>query len=307
MTLVITSLTKGYVFQASDRLVSIVRGKKVTAHEPVANKSVAVVTSTEMYLVGYTGVAYLQNRTTDQWLAETIAVGDFTSGAFIGWAPTAPMHMHAVLERLIRGLHNAFLALPRDYRVPGHQVVLAGLQARRRGRLRPFMWTIENSRRDPATFKVNRSPMDAFDWTRSMVTSAVPATPHQTLEAMRQTLRDHGEESPHRYRQALITAVRETSLEPGYAVGPDVMSVTMYMSLDGSAVEAEHHPADPATAVVGYSPWLISPGFVFAPAEISGRNDQTWNTSSGVKFSLRGLPVGGAGILQRRQPRRRKP
>lgn len=72
MTLRVTFVSGDYVLQVSDRLVSVDRRAGVESYDREANKTVVYFARDAYVSIGYTGLAYLEDRPTDQWIAEKL-------------------------------------------------------------------------------------------------------------------------------------------------------------------------------------------------------------------------------------------
>ena len=79
MTLHISLVPGHFVLQVSDRLVSVRRGTRVEPFDQAANKTVIFFARDALVTIGYTGVAYLDGRPTDQWIAEKLSGERFGS------------------------------------------------------------------------------------------------------------------------------------------------------------------------------------------------------------------------------------
>jgi hypothetical protein len=312
MTLVVTALARGlFTFQVTDRLVSTLQSSGTLAdYEVTANKSLVIALQDSLFVIGYTGLAYIESRPTDQWLAETITEMDLTTGAFIP-CPMRPVgHIEQAAQRIRAALDSAFSRVPTRNRIP-HTVAIGGLQRRRRGVFRPLLWTISNSAADRSRFQLVRENLELVRWSSAFVTSVEPSMPTAALEAMRTNLRAYGEESPNRFEEILVAGVRDAAkTQPG--VSEDCMAVRVWPVPGGVEVEAKHFADSGGRGAVGYSPWLISPGWINAPAEIRGSTPHPWDLHNGVRFRVSGPEqLQADGTRQtfglRRQSRRRPP
>ena len=66
MTLHLTQISPLYTLQVGDRLVS------GSIHDPLANKNIIYWARDGFFTIGYSGLAYLQGKPTDQWIAEKL-------------------------------------------------------------------------------------------------------------------------------------------------------------------------------------------------------------------------------------------
>lgn len=65
MTLILTVATDRKVIQASDRLATLPDG---TVHNDKANKTVAVTCQEGQFSISFTGAAYIDGKSTDNWI-----------------------------------------------------------------------------------------------------------------------------------------------------------------------------------------------------------------------------------------------
>lgn len=77
MTLRLTKIIRRYVLQVSDRLLTKNRGEP---HDTLANKNIIYLARNALVTIGYTGIAYLGDTTTDQWIAEKLRGEPFPRG-----------------------------------------------------------------------------------------------------------------------------------------------------------------------------------------------------------------------------------
>lgn len=90
MTLIVAAVAGNWAFHASDRFVSVepTPDNPTGEFDPHSNKTVVVVGSDCWVVLGYTGTAYLDDKPTDQLIAEAISGYDALSGAaFTFWRP----------------------------------------------------------------------------------------------------------------------------------------------------------------------------------------------------------------------------
>lgn len=70
----------------SDRLVSSPLRGSLVPFEPTANKTIVYFARDAHVSIGYAGQAYLEERPTDQWIAEQLISEDVNSRARVaGW------------------------------------------------------------------------------------------------------------------------------------------------------------------------------------------------------------------------------
>lgn len=153
MTLVLSELSRRWVLQATDRLVSR-NGKPFDA---LANKNVVFLARDGIVVIGYTGLAYLDDPpvTTDSWIARHLAPGlspqDEGEGALqvVGYPPGRWPDLGKALLTLGADLTSLF-ERNRSFGSPSLQLVAAGWQWKATGwrwnlaRSRPILWWVED-------------------------------------------------------------------------------------------------------------------------------------------------------------------
>ena len=122
MTQIVAAIGPGFLMQASDRLVSL--APSLRPYDPNANKSLILGAVDGVALIGYTGLAYIDGRPTDQWIAETLTGLDLSMGAVaIGvWHRFHDQPLHLMIDRLAKAFEVALKPHPEH----DHQVLVVG-------------------------------------------------------------------------------------------------------------------------------------------------------------------------------------
>lgn len=297
MTLVLTAVAKQHVFHASDRLLTYRTTRGGDVWDAEANKTVIVMGDDCWLVLGYTGAAYVGGRSTAQLLAECISgVADLSTGGFIGWQRPRPFHLQAIVDRLVTCLNTAWLAVPSHQRASGLQVSIGGIQ---NATPRPAHVLWDLSLQPSGIFAVHRADLSGFRWDAGYALTTVGAAAAEEIEQLRADLREHGEESPEVFRDLLVECVQRTAArEP--TVGRDTMAVVLKPAAD--RIEVYYRPG-PRTGVddtlrlptTAFSPWALTPAFIYAPARIVGV--QEWQLSgSSTVYAIDGPAGPGARI-----------
>lgn len=297
MTLVLTAVAKMHVFHASDRLLTYRTARGVGTWDAEASKTVIVMGDDCWLVVGYTGAAYLSGRTTAQFLAECISgVADLSTGGFISWLRPTPFHVQAIAERLVTCLDAAWSTLPPQQRASGLQVSIGGLQ-NASPRPKHILWDV--SLQPSGIFALHKTDLSGFRWDAGYAMSALGVPVADEIEALRVRLRSRGEASPDGFRDLLVEGVQRTAArEP--TVGRDVMTVVLKPGAD--RIEVCYRPG-PRTAVdaallmptTAFSPWALTPGFVYAPGRIIGVQEWQFSGYSTV-YAIDGPPGPGGSM-----------
>ncbi len=78
-----------------------------------ANKTIIVIGRDCWLVLGYTGLAYLDGKPTDQFIAEAISgVPDLEKSGFVGWATPEDLHFEGIMLRIEKAIQSAY----RSYR-----------------------------------------------------------------------------------------------------------------------------------------------------------------------------------------------
>jgi hypothetical protein len=319
MTLVLGATVAYYVFHASDRLTTITPTRKNPdrAWDIHANKTVIVCGSDCWLVIGYTGLAYLDEKPTDEFIASALAGGADLSGGNGMWFPGRPLHYREITRSVETAMHDAYSRLPAAARDHSTTVSGVGVQNRKpRPRHVAFRAVITGHGVSHVELAERHQPPTQF------LIDVIGSYNSQIIDRMRAKLRDEGYESPERFRDIMMDAVAETGRNSD-VVGEDVMGVILE-PLSGR-IRVHFRTADPmgqaqlAVRVGSFgektaeipnvsTPYILAPGQFFAPAVASGG----WNLfPSGVSIELIGFDSepapGPVRALWGAHPRRAQP
>jgi hypothetical protein len=296
VTLVLTVATPVYALHVSDRLVS----KDGTPHNPLANKTVVLRATDGLLTFGYTGPAYIGGVRTDTWIAEAVsgercaeaAGGGMRMGAF------SVRDVGTTLASLCQRLrpNNQFRSLRGEVSAVGWQWD----GKRERALVRQVLWVLHRgSGKLQWQQSVPRHIPDRKKVFRMVHTGDWPLG----AEAW-QGLLDHvGAAGPdvERVESLLVDAIRDASaLKPG-TIGSHCMSVllrpwrqphALIRFLPHAAHEAE---AFGQVVEVAYSPWMVAPDAIHAPAVHIGG----WTCAQGLlTYEMNSPPIPDGQILK---------
>ena len=280
MTLVLGGLVANTVFHASDRLTTITPTPKNpdNAWDIHANKTVIVCGSDCWLVIGYTGLAYLDDKPTDAFMASVLAGGDELNGMGM-WFPGRPLHYREITSSIETAIHDAYSRLPvgaRDYRTIVSGV---GVQSRK-PRARHVAFRAVITRHGTSHFEL----ADRHQRQMRFHTEAIGSYDLQILDRMRARLRAEGDESPERFRDIMMDAVAETGRKSD-VVGEDVMGVILqpfarrirvhFRSADQIsqaelAVQVGSYGDETAEIPNVSTPYILAPGQFFSPAVATG-------------------------------------
>lgn len=288
MTLIIGMVGQAVAHQVGDRLVSAARGTRTAPHDPLANKQVVVVTADALVAIGYTGLAYLEGRPTDDVIAEAVA-GHPVGGGITFPAPMlSPIYEIAnrVTERLAHAVPNSG-----GY---GVDVMMVGLKRGKRDRTEPLLWRI---RKEPgARAEIRRHEETPFDWRTRFSLDAIGDIDRPGIEPAVQAINAIEETGINRrdaVTRILVGAVRRAS-ETRKTIGADCMVVRLWREGGKAIAEVEYQPVarervtikaqgGPVSFPAAYSPWFLAPGWVSSPSVVKGGG---WNLGN-IEFRIR--------------------
>ncbi|MGX1806103.1 hypothetical protein ACWIGI_10355 [Nocardia sp. NPDC055321] len=275
MTLLLTAVARNHAFHASDQLVTYGRGGVVVEHDRRANKTIVIVGSDCWLVLGYTGVAYLDGRPTDQFIAEAVSgVSDLSHGGFLmrGRDQLLSIHFEEIGRRIVEGVDAAFKRLPSA--AQKHKLILIGSG---------LQFTKPTWRHITFQVEFNKNGWDSVgdpgrrpSW-NAYALNAAGDRHEPIIERARERIKAEGDESPERFRSIMVDAVRETGAI-SKLVGENVVSVILapeepeigiyfHLSGAGPAVESPSDDPDkllPPPAV--YTPFVLLPSAVFSPS-----------------------------------------
>jgi hypothetical protein len=270
MTLVLAVATPAYALHVSDRLVS----KGGAPHDPLANKTVVFRATDGLVAFGYTGPAFIEGVPTDTWLADAISGGccvDDDGAMRYGDFPVRDVGptLRLVCQRLRdQPLFQRF----------GGEVSAGGWQwdgKRESALVRDVLWVLHSgSGRLQWQQLVPRHAPERKEVFRMVWTGDWALTPKD----WRQLLSEVGAcgDEWQRVQQLLVRAIRQASDEKPGTIGRHCMSVLLRPWLFPNALvrflpDGPHQgTAFGETIGTAYSPWMVAPDAIHAPAVLVG-------------------------------------
>ncbi|MDT7720338.1 MAG: hypothetical protein QOE94_1349 [Mycobacterium sp.] len=146
VTLILSAVCGRWAFHASDRFVSVKKTPKnpTGEHDPHSNKTVVVVGSDCWEVIGYSGLAYLNGRPTDQLIAEVLSGREDLSSAGIGGWYQPNLHYREIRDRIEAAICDAYMRLSLEEQKYSTSVLTAGVQRKGEG-IQHVMFTVEVS------------------------------------------------------------------------------------------------------------------------------------------------------------------
>ncbi|MBI3281711.1 MAG: hypothetical protein HYZ57_17935 [Acidobacteria bacterium] len=288
MTLILTKASSDYVLQTSDRRITA--GAEIADKQ--ANKGMVYACQNAIVTVAYTGMSVLDEVPTDQWLAETIIGTRFDRDrkvpAFPGSISPPSETIGQTLTRISEALRDAVANVRpiwrANWKAMHFDIVAAGWQWNSRGRHRPIIAWISkpNGRTDVEKGCRNRLWHYPRQGKRPFTVVAAPSVNfyHRDREQLLSKLQDRSLEE---CESALVDEMREVSVAIP-EVGRDVLSVTLlpptiaagyvFDRVEGARRRPIRSSFLPNLAAdVAIAPWLIGPGTVRPPTELSRTTD----------------------------------
>lgn len=277
MTLIISAATQRFVVHASDRLLTKRVAGKVRVHSDVENKSLIVCCRDAIFVIGYSGTAYVEKVITDEWLAGKIAARDL-SGRFMSATPgIGGLVLNTILRRIELGLRNAALPLGAPYL----GISVAGV--RKRGNyIRPFIREFERNRSACKAVGCMRQPRSPQSHVISQIGD--PVADGQLRLTIGREFGSHGI-SAEAFRRGMLKAIRAKA-KVSALIGDEVMTITIERTSEywdvvwtfetptpryGVLVGKDGQVSGPMDAF--FSPWIITGGAIMKPAVGNGHPD----------------------------------
>jgi hypothetical protein len=303
LTVIITASNRFVSLSALDRRVT---DETFSIYNNNANKGICLRLRDGVFTVAFTGIAHVNDISSDDWLAGVIMGKDWNSStpffelaSYSFGGSGCPDYLDAVLVRLHHALSNQIKKKFLFWRY-SLEVSVSGLRTKC-GYLFPYLLIIRKPRRsnqicyelvgreidpDPNAIKLYISGGwgERHSDIRTMLESRIASIPNPTsTDAINQMI------------GLLHYAVKLLSdREP--SIGADVMGIAHLPRVNYSKVEfvpsstaafssAFLHGSE-AGAAVQYNPWIISPGTRFSPQGIVGSGSKL--SANGHEFELAG-------------------
>ena len=278
MTMILTQTGHNYALHVSDRLVSLVNGMDVRPHEPLANKSVVLITSKDAAVtLAYTGLAVLDGVPTDQRIAEIFIKRRYPIPpepfAMEFGRPLRWSGVRAVLEGLRVELEASWKQVSRSRQKDYFGILGTGWRWKKGKRPRRLTFMLTKGL-GSVTFKLWRRNDRA-----GMSILGAPSGPVSRVnfgalhEVAQKTL--HVDE----VEKSVVQAIREVSTVRGMGVGPNCMSILIprpdtdrrwvrvrYHPAEGHRLRVPFHPNGPSVPAA-FTPWIIGDGLIH-PAQV---------------------------------------
>ncbi len=298
MTLVLTAASPLYVVQVSDRLLTkAAPGEKYAPFDPVANKTVVYRATDGLVTIGYSGIAYIGETPTDEWLAEVLWGEPLHRGAD-GIRPAIAFQRRAVdwdIGLAAIKLQEAINNIPAG-KMLGHGLFLTigGWQISHR-HLRPVIIELTRAAKSVTTTleRAARTAQKGRDFLLAHIGAHITnptlrayLTAHKAEHGSRLTIEDA--------EKIMAQIIRDTAGHQP-TVGSHLMSVLLPKPGMGQPlcrfIESAPHFArlvsktTDVTMPTAFCPWLIGPGVLYPPSMVVG---ETTIGLGGIDFVIHG-------------------
>lgn len=326
MTLILGAVWRGRAIHASDRMLSVRNVGEFDAH---SNKTVVVCGSDCRIVLGYSGLAFLNGKPTDEFIAEAITgLSDLSGGgSLMGWSDRG-LHYRAIRDRIERAIANAYTRLPRKTAEEYTTRVLAvGWQ--RKTRFPKGLWPKWTWQHKPVVFliEVNQNGARSIEVLTGLTrrlreigkeigyfAHAIGTSVHSLRVQTNQRLASYTSlpsATAEGIMEILMDEIQETALEHPESVGMDAMgvivddikgnSVTTHFRLAEEAKHAELRQraidamgpggTDISPDVAGVpTPFVITPSHTIYLPSFSSTGP--WMNESGFEYRIEGWPNG---------------
>jgi hypothetical protein len=322
MTLIVSLVAGNWAFHASDRFVSVepTPDNPTGEFDPHANKTVIVIGTDCWVVLGYTGIAFLDGKPTDQLIAEAISGYDELAPAmYTFWQRPPNLHYREIRDRVEGKLKDAYTRLSESEKRRATLVSAAGVQEKD-GLVTKVMFRTAVVG-DTATSVELRPDTQQF---KSFYIDAVGMVNNPIIDRAKARLAaiTSADEAAEQARDILRDAVLETSALTD-KVGDNVMTVI----LDNAAqtIRTGLHISDRkrqaelfetarqqrpdmydqfAQKLTVSTPYVMMPGGIWGP---SIGNPGGWSINNEITFDYTGFddqPGSGGGATFGAQPRR---
>lgn len=278
--MILTPSAHNFALHVSDRLVSLVSGKRVEPYEPLANKSVILVTKDAVVALAYTGRSILDQAPADQRIAEILIKRRYPippepfaieCGQQLPWSG-----VRSALEGLRVELDAVWKRVPRSQQKEYFGILGTGWRWKRgkRPRRLTFMLT---KRIGSVSFELWRR--NARSWMEIFGAPSGPVSrvDFGALQEVAQRTKNVDE-----VERSVVQAIRAVSTVRSMGVGPNCMSILIprpnperrwvrvrYHPAEGHSLTVPFYPNRPSV-LAAFTPWIIGDGLIHPPMVFAG-------------------------------------
>jgi hypothetical protein len=282
VTLILTTISHHGIVQVVDRLVTRRTQSGLDRFDPRANKNVLLAAKDALVTISYTGLAYLDDLPTDEWLVQTVLRRPIPRGpdgvrpaAIVFDSPSTWPSIGEVVEGLAGSVAAAFARLtPKSWQDSPLTIFGAGWQLYRKKRPRPIAFTV-SKQEGVAPVTIDRLPRHIGS---RVYLSALPDG-QISREEHRALLQEIVNSPPSHSDRIMVSFLREISKRET-TVGDQVTCVQIGHPREGVArVRYDSLVEDRVqltmargslTVPVAFTPWIVTRGLSAAPAVLGG-------------------------------------
>jgi hypothetical protein len=285
VTLILGGVWNGYALHASDRQVSKRKrpSSPYEAHDRHSNKSIIVVAQDCWLVIGYSGLAFLDDKPTDQFIAEAVSQRELGGGGSVHFGDFRDRGLHymEVRRRIVEAMTAAYSRLDRQARDISTTVLIAGVQLTK-PRLRNilFKFSVQAGMFSPCPDKPKRH-LPRNDWELTHVGTEDPAV-LDVLARMVSRFEAQGALTVDYFRDILMDTIQEAA-KVSDVVGDDVMGVILsptrrfgqsYFRPGDEIRQAQIAQISTDQSIYDTrsisTPYVLIPGGIFEPSVASG-------------------------------------
>jgi hypothetical protein len=238
--------------------------------------------------VSYSGLAYINSKPTDQWLAEVLSERETIPGSSGGLATRLDSSLlpaiGPALVRLRAAIEKDFVRQPKAHKREGLRVLGSGFfMGRREPKTRPFMHHYTHDGADDSRLVRNHLPR-LWNWKGEMKLGNVGVDPGEAKRELLAALGAPGLDlDQDDLERLLVDCIRSVSQRGDGLVGADCMSIVISRNAD---VRVRFLPApEKDSGQDAYTPWVVAPATLAPPSEFYGLPPQMSAGNYIVQFS----------------------
>lgn len=248
---------------ATDRLVSLRHRTRFEPKYPVFNKSVIYRATDAIVTIGFTGMAFLEGKPTDEWIASTLAGVEFdpVMGVSFGQRFDA-LNLGQAVRRLETELNAAY---SRGNLGEGLSVFIAGARSKR-SRWRRVAVSIERAGQDHAFCAHQYSWDTRQQWHNRLFVGPAGNVPGDESQRYAERLSESKSIADiERVVDEIVTTAAECHPT---MVGKDVTAVRLWPR-PSPTLEILYLHRSATASFEGFTPWMLGSRSVMAPAAVS--------------------------------------
>ncbi|MFL6137484.1 MAG: hypothetical protein ACJ74O_06755 [Frankiaceae bacterium] len=279
VTVHVSALTRAFVLQVGDRLVTQGPPGSARPWDPYANKTIVVLARNGTLVVSYAGLAHMQSKPTDQWLAEAITGRSFVPGPTgnltMGFDTTFHITVRDVTRSLIVAVERDLPQEAASRRIQGLHILITGWVWKRRAQFdisqpRPVALIMRHSGKPGTSIQQEALPR-FWRWDKTSMLAVIGAgLADHKAHLLKELSRDNVHFTDKDYERLVVAAIRNRALDStGDVVGKDCMTVSIGRSQALRIRFSRYANSD--SQHTAYTPFVLGRGFLFPPLLLTGQ------------------------------------